>query len=74
MAGKPIGPIKKGQMHRDLGKAPDAPITQSDIAKEKAKGGVFAKRAQFAENAKHFHHAGARSHMSRMAHSIMGKK
>ena len=60
-----IGPIKKGQLHRDLGKSPGAKITSADIAKEKAKGGVFAKR---------FHHAGARSHMARMAHSIMGKK
>jgi hypothetical protein len=47
-----IGPVKKGQMHKDLGKKPGAKITSSDIAKEKAKGGVFAKRAQFAQNAK----------------------
>jgi hypothetical protein len=55
-----IGPIKKGQMHRDLGKPQGAKITRSDIAKEKAKGGVFAKRAQFAQNAKKFHHGKSR--------------
>ena len=51
-----IGPVKKGQMHTDLGKSPDAKITSKDIAKEKAKGGVFAKRATFAQNAKKWHH------------------
>ncbi len=52
----PIGPVKKGQMHKDLGKSPDAKITSNDIAKEKAKGGVFKKRAVFAQNAKKWHH------------------
>jgi hypothetical protein len=66
-----FGHIKKGQMHRDLGKSPGEKITSSDIAKEKAKGGVFAKRAQFAENAKHFHHAGARGHMARHAQKVL---
>jgi hypothetical protein len=51
-----IKPSHKGLMHRDLGKAPDAPITSSDIAKEKAKGGAAKKRAVFAENAKKWHH------------------
>ena len=50
--------LKKNQMHKDLGKAPGAKITEADIAKEKAKGGVFAKRAQFAENAKKCAHLG----------------
>jgi len=50
-----FGHIKKGQMHKDLGKKPGAPITQADVAKEKAKGGVYAKRANFARMAKrHF--------------------
>jgi len=48
--------LKKGQMHRDVGKPEGAKITSGDIAKEKAKGGVFAKRAQFAENARKWHH------------------
>lgn len=65
--------VKKGQMHRDLGKAQDAPITGADIAKEKAKGGVFAKRAQFAQNAKHFHHGGKRHGMAKQAHKILGR-
>lgn len=51
-----IGPVKKGQMHKDLGKSPDAKITSKDITKEKAKGGVFAKRATFAKNAKNWNH------------------
>ena len=54
--------LKKNQMHKDLGKAPGAKITVADIAKEKAKGGVFAKRAQFAENAKKWAHPGKEKH------------
>jgi len=48
--------LKKNQLHEDLGKAPGAKITEADIAKEKAKGGVFAKRAQFAETARKWNH------------------
>ena len=48
--------LKKNQLHEDVGKAPGAKITEADIATEKAKGGVFAKRAQFAENAKKWKH------------------
>ena len=50
--------LKKNQLHEDLGKTPGAEITEADIAKEKSKGGVFAKRAQFAENAKKWNHPG----------------
>lgn len=50
--------LKKGKMHKDVGKAPGAKITEADIAKEKSRGGVFAKRAQFAENAKKWNHPG----------------
>ena len=50
--------LKKNKMHEDLGKAPGAKITDADVAKEKSKGGVFAKRAQFAENAKKWNHTG----------------
>lgn len=47
--------VKKGQMHRDLGKAQGSPITQADIRKEASKGPVEAKRANFARMAKrHF--------------------
>jgi hypothetical protein len=48
--------LKKNQMHKDVGKARGAKVTEADIAKEKSKGGVFAKRAQFAENAKKWNH------------------
>jgi hypothetical protein len=44
--------LKKNQLHKDVGKAPGAKITAADIAKEKSKGGVYARRAQFAENAR----------------------
>jgi hypothetical protein len=44
--------LKKNQLHKDVGKTPGARITAADIAKEKSKGGVYAKRAQFAENAR----------------------
>lgn len=50
--------LKKNQLHKDVGKAPTARITTADIAKEKAKGGVYARRAQFAENAKQWRHPG----------------
>ena len=50
--------LKKDQLHKDVGKTPGAKITEADIAKEKSKGGVFAKRAQFAENAKTWNHPG----------------
>src|ERR1035437_10134412 len=50
--------VKKNQLHKDVGKAPGDKITEADIAKEKSKGGVYAKRAQFAENAKKWNHPG----------------
>jgi len=50
--------LKKNRMHRDLGKAPGTKLTKADIAIEKSKGGVFAKRAQFAENASKWRHVG----------------
>ena len=51
-------PLKKNQLHTDVGKAAGAKVTDADIATEKMKGGVYAKRAQFAENAKKWHHVG----------------
>jgi hypothetical protein len=50
--------VKKDQLHKDVGKAPGAKITEADNAKEKSKGGIYAKRAQFAENAKKWNHPG----------------
>ena len=52
--------LKKDQLHKDVGKAPGVKLTAADIAKEKAKGGVYAKRAQFAENAKKWNNSGTR--------------
>jgi hypothetical protein len=51
--------LKKDQLHKDVGKAPGVKLTAVDIAKEKAKGGVYARRAQFAENAQKWQHSGA---------------
>jgi hypothetical protein len=51
--------LKKNQLHKDVGKAPGAKLTMADIVKEKSKGGIYAKRAQFAENAKKWNHAKA---------------
>lgn len=50
--------LKKNQLHEDVGKKPGTKITEADIAEEKSKGGIFAKRAQFAENAKKWNHPG----------------
>ena len=50
--------LKKDKMHKDVGKASGAKLTEADIAKEKSRGGVFAKRAQFAENAKKWNRPG----------------
>jgi len=52
--------LKKGQLHRDLGKAPGTPLTLADLAAEKARGGIYARRAQFAANARHWTHASAK--------------
>jgi hypothetical protein len=50
--------VKKNQLHKDVGKTTGTRITEADIAKEKAKGGVYAKRAQFAESARKWNHSG----------------
>ena len=50
--------LKKNQHHKDYGKALGEKITEADIVKEKTKGGVFPKRAQFAENAKKWAYTG----------------
>ena len=52
--------LKTGQLHRDLGKAAGTRLTAADLATEKSKGGVYARRAQFAENARHWKHTPAR--------------
>ncbi len=52
----PIGPVKEGAFHQWLGKKQDEPITQADIQKGLRAGGLAAKRANFARNAKKWHH------------------
>ena len=51
-----IGPIKKGAFHAWLGKKAGEPITDADIEKGLAAGGHAAKMANFARNARKFHH------------------
>lgn len=53
-----IGPIKHGAFHAWLGKSPDKPITNADIQKGLSAGGHAAKMANFARNARKFHHKG----------------
>jgi hypothetical protein len=53
-----IGTIKHGAFHKFLGKKEGAPITGSDIKKGLAAGGHAAKMANFARNAKKWHHGG----------------
>lgn len=48
--------VKKNQLHKDIGKAIGARIAEAETAKEKSKGGVNAKRAQFAENPRKWNH------------------
>jgi len=48
--------LKKGAFHRWLGKSEDEPITNADIQKGLAAGGHAAKMANFAKNARKFHH------------------
>ena len=57
MTRKPLDlKLKVNQLHKDVGKPAGAKITEADLAREKSKGGVYAKRAQFAETAKKWKH------------------
>lgn len=51
-----IGPVKKGALHKALGMAQDTPISSTKLQTAKAKGGLMAKRAQFAINARKWGH------------------
>ena len=51
-----IGPIKKGAFHAWLGKPPNEPITEADIARGLAAGGHPARMAAFARSAKGWSH------------------
>jgi hypothetical protein len=48
--------LKKNQLHKDVGKPAGERLTGADLAAEKARGGVYARRAQFATNAKQWRH------------------
>ena len=52
----PIGDVEEGGFHKWLGKDPDEPITDADIEKGLAAGGHAAKMANFAKNARKWHH------------------
>lgn len=55
-----IKPSHKGRFHRWLGKSPDSPITEADIAKGLAsKDPAVRMMARFAKNARGFHHGGS---------------
>jgi hypothetical protein len=55
---KSIGPIKAGAFHAWLGKDPSEPITDADIERGMKAGGHPAKMAEFAKNARGWHHGG----------------
>lgn len=68
-----IKPSHKGRFHRDVGKKPGQKITESDIQKGKhSKNPAERKRATFAENARHWHHAKKSESKSR-AERMYGK-
>ena len=50
--GKAKGTIRKGGLHRTLGKKESEPITQADIARAKKMGGKAAKQAALAQTFK----------------------
>ena len=50
--GKEKGTIRKGGLHRTLGKAESEPITQADLARAKKMGGKAAKQATLAQTFK----------------------
>lgn len=50
--------LKRGALHKDLGISKDKKIPVKKLQKAKAKGGIEAKRAQFAINARKWNHSG----------------
>lgn len=53
-----FGNLKKGALHKDLGVAAGSPIPESKLKPAlNSNNETLRKRAQFAENAKHFNHA-----------------
>jgi hypothetical protein len=50
--------LKKGALHKEMGIASGKKIPVSRLQKEKSKGGLAAKRANFALNARKWNHSG----------------
>lgn len=74
MAKKPFGNLKKGALHKDLGVPADKPIPEGKLQKAlHSKNETLRKRAQFAENAKHFHHHKGHSDGHKSGHKKMGR-
>lgn len=48
--------VKKGALHKQLGVAEGTKLTTAQLDAAKAKGGLEAKRAQFAINARKWKH------------------
>ena len=48
--------VRKGGFHKWLGKKEGSPITEDDIKRGLAAGGHAAKMANFARNARSWHH------------------
>jgi hypothetical protein len=53
--------LKKGALHKEMGVPQGQKIPAAGLQKEKAKGGLAAKRAQFAINAKKWNPKGGSS-------------
>jgi hypothetical protein len=57
MTRKPLDlKLKPNRLHKDVGKPAGEKLTEADLALEMSKGGVYAKRAQFAEAARKWRH------------------
>jgi hypothetical protein len=64
--------LKKGALHREMGLKQGKKIGVGALQKEKAKGGLAAKRANFALNARKWKHGGKKK--SKGAGSMSNKQ
>ena len=70
-----INPAHKGRFARDVGKKPGEKITSSDIEKGlHSKNPAERKRANFARNARKWHHGGKKSESTSRADRMYGGK
>ena len=57
MTTKPLNlKLKTNQLHKDVGRPVGEELTTADLAAEKSKGSVYAKRANFAATGKKWKH------------------